>query len=216
MQQYCFMSTLVIAATKHEIQPSLNFLKKAGCNIVITGVGCPQAVYAITKAVYKYQPSFIIQAGIAGCFDGAMELGAVVAVKEDYFGDIGVMEHKQWKSVFDMGFALPDSKPFKAARLKNSNRGILKKCKLPIVNGVTVNEVSVNSAKIGLYKKQGAVIESMEGAALHYVGLMEKISFLQLRGISNYVGERDKYKWNYKKAIDNLNVELVRVVSGEW
>ncbi|ULT38317.1 hypothetical protein KRR40_24600 [Niabella defluvii] len=52
----------------------------------------------------------------------------------------------------------------------------------------------------------------MEGAALHYVALMEKIPFLQIRGISNYVGERDKRKWNFKDAIDNLNNELVRIV----
>ncbi|MCH5683849.1 hypothetical protein LWM68_06005 [Niabella sp. W65] len=41
---------------------------------------------------------------------------------------------------------------------------------------------------------------------------MEKIPFLQIRGISNYVGERDKRKWNFKDAIDNLNNELVRIV----
>ena len=44
------------------------------------------------------------------------------------------------------------------------------------------------------------VIESMEGAALHYVCLMEKIPFLQIRSISNYIGERDKKKWNMKDA----------------
>jgi futalosine hydrolase len=31
----------------------------------------------------------------------------------------------------------------------------------------------------------------MEGAALHFVCLQEDISFIQLRAISNFVGERD-------------------------
>lgn len=64
----------------------------------------------------------------------------------------------------------------------------------------------------GLYvNKFQPVIESMEGAALHYVCLMEKIPFLQIRSISNHIGERDKRKWNMKEAILRLNQEIIRL-----
>ena len=52
----------------------------------------------------------------------------------------------------------------------------------------------------------------MEGAALHYVCLSEKIPFLQLRSVSNYVGERDKNKWAVREAIANLNIELQKIL----
>jgi futalosine hydrolase len=52
----------------------------------------------------------------------------------------------------------------------------------------------------------------MEGAALHYVCLMEKIPFLQIRSISNYIGERNKKNWNMKESIINLNKELIRLL----
>ena len=52
----------------------------------------------------------------------------------------------------------------------------------------------------------------MEGAAFHYVCLQQKINFLQIRGISNMVGERDKTKWKIKKAIENLNNELLKII----
>ena len=52
----------------------------------------------------------------------------------------------------------------------------------------------------------------MEGAAFHYVCLQQKIKFLQLRSISNRVGERDKTKWAMKEAIANLNIELKKLV----
>jgi futalosine hydrolase len=55
-------------------------------------------------------------------------------------------------------------------------------------------------------------VESMEGAAFHYVCLHQKINFLQLRSISNYVGERDKSKWELKKSIENLNSELIKII----
>jgi futalosine hydrolase len=52
----------------------------------------------------------------------------------------------------------------------------------------------------------------MEGAALHYVCLQQEINFLQLRSISNIVGERDKQKWEMKEAIANLNMELKKIL----
>ena len=59
-----------------------------------------------------------------------------------------------------------------------------------------------------MWKTFAADIESMEGAALHYVCLLQKVPFLQLRSISNKVGVRDKTKWKIKTAIDNLTMEL--------
>ena len=52
----------------------------------------------------------------------------------------------------------------------------------------------------------------MEGAALHYVCLHQNIPFIQLRAISNYVGERDKTKWKIDLAISNLHNELIKLL----
>jgi futalosine hydrolase len=52
----------------------------------------------------------------------------------------------------------------------------------------------------------------MEGAALHYIGLLEKIPFLQIRSLSNFIGERNKAKWKMKEAIAALNRELQRIL----
>jgi futalosine hydrolase len=52
----------------------------------------------------------------------------------------------------------------------------------------------------------------MEGAAFHYVCLQEEIPFIQLRSVSNYVGERNKSKWQIKKAVENLNKELLNLI----
>lgn len=206
------MKLLVVSATKLEIAPSLPFLRKGKIPVVFTGVGVPQSVYSITRAVQRYQPQLVIQAGIGGCFDKNLGLGAVVAISQELFGDIGVKEGKEWRSIFDMGFVKPDQKPFKKGVLKNPHKKLLGIAALKAVAGVTINEISTNKARINLLKAQGAVVESMEGAALHYVALMEKIPFLQIRSISNYTGERDKSKWNFKDAIGNLNRELVRII----
>lgn len=206
------MRVLIVAATKFEIASSIAFIKKNKIDVLYTGVGSPAALYNITKAVSKLNPTVIIQAGIAGSFYKKVPLAETVAVSTDYFGDLGVMEDKTWKSVFDMGFTAPHKAPYKNGLLQNSNKKLLAICELTLVNAVTINEVTTGKARIDLFKNQGAQIESMEGAALHYVAIMEKIPFLQIRSISNYVGERDKKKWEIVAAVDNLNAALVKIL----
>jgi futalosine hydrolase len=52
----------------------------------------------------------------------------------------------------------------------------------------------------------------MEGAALHYVCLMEEIPFLQIRSVSNLLGDRDKKGWKLKEAIEELNESLIALI----
>lgn len=63
-----------------------------------------------------------------------------------------------------------------------------------------------------LVKKYNPHTESMEGAALHYVCREANIPFIQVRAISNYVGERNKEHWKIKEAIDSLNEHLLKYV----
>ena len=82
----------------------------------------------------------------------------------------------------------------------------------------SVRAITVNKISDSLLQKQQFMlnynpeIESMEGAALHYVCLQEHIPFLQLRTITNIVGERDKSKWKLKEAVENLNAELLKLI----
>ena len=78
---------------------------------------------------------------------------------------------------------------------------------------MTINEITTSKEKIAYYKNElNAQVETMEGAALHYVCLQENVSFLQIRSLSNFVGERDKNKWRLKEAIASLNSELQRII----
>jgi len=76
-----------------------------------------------------------------------------------------------------------------------------------------VNQISTQPTRIEqLKKKYGAVVESMEGAALHFICREANIPFIQIRAISNYVGERNKAHWKMKEAIEALNEVLVKYV----
>ena len=199
------MKILLIAATALEIQ---SFLNDGQVDVLICDVGSPVTVYHLTKKLSENKYDIIIQAGIGGTFTKKIKTGEVVIIKQDAFGDIGVEEKEEFKTVFQLGFGDENKFPFDKGWLKNTNE-ILNNIQLKKVNGITVNKISDKKKQTKqLIKKFKAAVESMEGAAFHYVCLMEKVPFLQVRSISNKVGERDKKKWRIQEAIENLNEEL--------
>ena len=209
------MRITLFAATTFEVAPLIQFLKdqklEDRVQVEITGVGLMAATYCITKAVMANKPDLLLQAGLAGCIDTLIPLGTTAAVLRESVGDLGVLQNATFTSAFDLGLMKPGEHPFEEGKLVNNHHDLLRDAELPFVDSVTVNEISTNDDRISYYKHGlGAGIESMEGAALHYVGLMESIPFLQIRSFSNYVGERDKSQWVLEGAIEILNLELQR------
>jgi futalosine hydrolase len=209
---------LIVAATAKEIAPFIEAYGEqpayfGNWDILITGPGLAATTYHLTKYLSLKKPHTVIMAGIAGGFDVTLPLGKVFLVKEDRIADEGVYEKGELKTLVEMGLVKKDQFPFNNGWLKNNNE-LLKKPRLKKVRAVTVNQVTARSRDIELYRKTfDPAIESMEGAALHYVCLLENIPFLQLRAISNYIGERNKKNWNFKDAINNLNRELIELIN---
>jgi futalosine hydrolase len=136
-----------------------------------------------------------------------------VLVSQDAFGDLGVEKEEEYTTIFDVGLADKNEFPFEDGWLINKN-DIFKNPSLTVVKGVTVNKVSDDTLqKHQLIQQFNPHVESMEGAALHYVCLQENIPFIQVRAVSNPVGERNKTKWKMKEAIENLNIELSKLVN---
>ena len=210
------MNILLVAATAKEIEPFFEYYRNSkqpqDIDVLITGIGLTSTTYHLLKQIQLKRPGLIIQAGIAGCFDKKISLGKVVVVEKETIADQMVIESKKLKTIFDLELAAHDLFPYTNGWLENKNE-ILNKLKLQKVTSISINEITTAEEKIKLYKKKfDPLIETMEGAALHYVCLMEKVPFIQLRSISNYIAERDKKKWKMKKAIKNLNNELIKFV----
>jgi futalosine hydrolase len=207
---------LVAAATAKEIIPFLEYYRNnkfIDADILITGIGLTATCYHLTRQIHLKKPDFIIQAGVAGCFDKRISLGEVVTIQQDTIADESVIELNKLKTLFDLKLVPHSQFPYKKGWLVNPGTALLKKSKLKMVKGISVNQITTSPQMIKFYKKEfNPVTESMEGAAMHYVCLMEKIPFLQIRSVSNYIGERNKKNWNMKNSIMNLNNELVSLL----
>ncbi|HEY6064093.1 MAG TPA: futalosine hydrolase [Chitinophagaceae bacterium] len=212
------MNCLIVAATATEIAPFLRRYRTAqkqrlpetNIDVLVTGIGLTATAYHLAKHFSIKRPDMVIQAGLAGCFHKNISLGSVVTIKQDTIADESVIELKRLKTLFDLKLVPQNQFPYKKGWLINPGTALLKKIKLKAVKGISVNQITTSGRVIQFYKNEfNPVTESMEGAALHYVCLMEKIPFLQIRSLSNYIGERNKKNWNMKNSIENLNIELV-------
>lgn len=210
------MNCLVVAATVIEITPFLELYRAKNklpssidIDVLITGIGLTATTYSLTRQLHIKRPDIIIQAGVGGCFDSSIPLGSVLVIKQEAIADQSVVELDQLKTLFDLKLVPQNQYPFSKGWLVNKSE-VLKKTKLKKVTGISVNEITTSKQKLKFYKEIfDPVAESMEGAALHYVCLMEKIPFLQIRAVSNYIAERNKKNWNMKESIINLNNELI-------
>ena len=215
------MNCLITAATAREIAPFIAHYRDTEklvhidlqLDVLVTGIGLTAATYSLTKHFSLRRPDLVIQAGVAGCFDTRLPLGAVVAIKQDTIADESVVELERLKTLFDLRLVPQNATPYKKGWLVNPDAGLFRRSRLKGVKGISVNQISTDKKMIRFYRSHfDPVTESMEGAALHYVCLRENIPFLQIRSISNYIGERNKKKWNMQDSIRNLNHELVRLL----
>ena len=213
---FAFMKILIVSATEMEVAIAKEQLNTSpNISFHITGVGMLAAAVSLTKLVFIHKPDLIIQVGIAGCFDTSIDLGKVVLVKDEILGDTGVEENGEWKDLFKTKFIPPNEAPFTNGKLVNKHRSEYNLLQLPVVTSLTVNEITTRSERIAQLKSlYNPTIESMEGAALHYVCNDLNIPYLQIRGLSNYIGERDKSKWLIKEAVENANRVLIETVLG--
>ncbi len=214
------MKTLLVVATAHEIQPLLDHYGirsdvagkalpiSENVNVLITGPGMINTTYSLTKKFQLLKPELILNAGIAGSFNRNISIGEVVKVEEEYFGDLGAEDDDVFLSMDEIGLG---SNKVVAGKIYYNDK--LKR--LRSVIGISVNKVHGCEGSIKkVSEKFSADVESMEGAAvMHFCG-MEKVSYLQLRSISNYVEKRDKSKWQIPLAIKNLNEFLIDLIPG--
>ena len=66
---------------------------------------------------------------------------------------------------------------------------------------LTLSQVTgVRALGDALHRRSGALCESMEGAAAAHVCALYGLPFLEVRGISNLVEDRDRERWRIAEA----------------
>jgi len=217
------MDLLLIAATPHEIAPTLAFLQQTftaqppgtyqrdtlTVRPLLSGVGMVATAWHLGQHFAQHRPGLVINAGIAGALDRTLSLGDVLQVITERFGDLGVEEADgRLTDLFELGLLEPNAAPYSNGLLYNTD-GAANKF-LPTAHGLTVNKVHGSAASIAAMRAKypDAQVETMEGAAFFYACQLAAIPYLEIRSISNYVEPRNRAAWDLPLAIGNLNAVL--------
>jgi len=210
------MRVIITAATNLEMAGSAKkasqLFKKSKLKISFhaTGIGMLASGVKLTQLAATHKPDLIIQMGIAGSYSKKEPLGKVMVVASESIADLGVREKGLFTDLFDSQLIKENEAPFKKRKLTNPTIRSLNILKTDTVAAVTINEITTSNKRITeIIATHNPVLESMEGAALHYVGSLTKTPFIQIRAISNYVGERNKAKWKLKESIEQLEAYVL-------
>lgn len=198
---------------------------KVSVEFMLTGIGTTSTCYRLTKKILEAksakQPyNLVVNIGIAGSYQfhgdknapAAFPLGSTAIIKKEYFGDLGFETLFGFQTLFQYELLDADIFPFKKGALYRVplDETIEKfLSQYPEGTGVTVQTVTGNPDRAEQLRQQFYPhIESMEGAAVYYVCLLEHTPFFELRTVSNEVGERDREKWNIPLALESLKKNL--------
>ena len=198
------MNILIVFPTELEAKNFTPYKTDHSVHILVSGIASYNTLYTLSQYCFKNKPDIIIHVGIAGSFNNLYSYADVVEVVEDCFADIGILEHSNFLNLFDLGFESPNSFPFSKGFIYNTSTKFL--LQIPQVRGITVHEItSTDVRKNILEQKYNPDIESMEGAAVHFVCAHQNIPYIHLRAISNKVGDRNKKNWHVSEAIQSLH-----------
>lgn len=174
---------VILSPTETETAP-LRCGSTNGVPIRITGVGAYRCAVAAMAAVRDCSPDLLILAGIAGAYPGGgLSVGQTVLVASERAADAGSFTAGDFTPKFSERYDCPylsDGLPFGRA---DSN--------------------SVGVAGTPFADRDGVQIENMEGAAFFYACLQCGVPFLELRAVSNRVGDPFP-EWDVRGAVTAL------------
>ena len=190
--------------------PGLYHTQDGEFDLLLSGVGIVPTIFSLTRHLAHHSYCRVIHAGIAGSYALSLQPVEIVQVTRDTFADVGIDHGGVFRWVFHENLWNPDEKPFNNGWIEVAEDPSLH---LDAVSGITVDWVTGSpDRKARLVDKFNPQTESMEGAAVFYVCKMEGIPVIQLRAISNFVGNRDRFSWKKEEAIEVLTNEIRKIL----
>jgi futalosine hydrolase len=225
MQNIYHKRITIVAATKLELIPLFDkfkpqpsafiglYIANENVHFLITGMGMLNTAAHVALYASKYERDFYIDAGICGAFNRNLQIGDVVQISSETYGDFGVENDEEFQDFFDLGFIDKKEDAFQYGLCEPIISDFHATINLPKATSITVNKVHGNEKTIKIIEeKYKADTENMEGLAFYYVMKLVNKPSIEIRSISNYVEKRNKDNWNIKDAIDNLNKEILKLV----
>jgi len=160
--------------------------------MLVTGIGPVEAAAATSRALATSSPRIVINAGIGGGFRGRAAVGDAFAIETDHLAELGLED----------GTPLPPLPGgVRLVEKTDSDGALIELCAsigTRIGSAITVSTITTSDARAdGLAQRFEAEIEAMEGFAVLRSAAVAGIPALEIRGVSNLVGARERSGWDF-------------------
>ena len=170
---------------------------REGVTALASGVGPVEASCALAAALQQHPYELVVNAGLAGAFDGAAAIGDGVVVADDAI---------ELRLENGTPLALPRGE--RVVEKAHSDPALVERLReqgFAAVRGITVSRVtSTDETARRLANELGAQVESMEGFATLRAAERSGVRAIELRGISNRCGARESSGWNFAAGMAGL------------
>ena len=181
----------------------------------ISGIGTSNAAAASALLAHLFAPGLLITTGCAGAYPGCgLGIGDIALATSEVFADEGVVIPEGWRSLRQIGIPLLErngrrffneipltAQVTSAAEKVAEHLGIAAPATGRFLTVATCSGTTARGTE--LQERFDGICENMEGAAVALVAARYGIACMELRGISNYVEERDRARWDIHLAVVN-------------
>lgn len=192
-------------------------------DLLAAGVG-PAAAAAGTSAVLTATAiaglpyDLVVSAGIGGGFGGVAPVGSVVVADAIVAADLGAEFPGQpsgFLPVTDLGFGTSEHRPPRG--LSATVARAASAVHAPVLTVSTVTGSSERAAVLAC-RHPGAGAEAMEGFGVAEAAAAHGLPVLEIRGVSNPVGPRDRGSWDIVAALSAVEraIGAAGPVLGAW
>jgi futalosine hydrolase len=188
--------------------------------LALTGIGKVNAACASTLLLERFRPQLLINTGCGGATAGSgLLVGDLAIASVECFPDEGVETPQGWRGLDLIGIpvfqghgerifnSVPLSAELSAGALVFAREQGFRSELGPFHTVSTCSGTQASGAE--LLQRYPSICENMEGGALAQVALIYGVPFLEVRGISNLVEDRDLSRWDLKRAVAEVQKFLL-------
>jgi len=201
-------------------------IKKQNLIVALTGIGPVNAVHMTTLLLQNYPIKIFILTGCGGAFpEIGLELGDIALANEEIWAEAGAYTEEGWRPLAEINLPYWDEEgkrlfhrfPLKGLYTEFFGKEIsnlLSSKTFKIGPFITVLASTGNQQRLKVLKQRfpEGICENMEGAAVAQVCQIYKLPFLEIRGISNFLGEYRRANWEIDLATSNVQKIIIELL----
>ncbi|KEF35636.1 MULTISPECIES: futalosine hydrolase [Deinococcus] len=208
------MRVLIVVATAAEAAP----LADLPADVVVSGVGPVAAALATASALGRSGYDLAVSAGVGGAYPGSgLTPGDLAVSSRIVQADLGAWDGPTFLGLGALGLSvLPAGAHAGAFEVWKGARALAARLGAGYGPALTLSTVtgSREGAQALVARYPGALTEGMEGAGVAHAALLAGVPALELRGVSNPVGPRDRAAWRLPAALAAVRRGLEGLLTG--